>query len=211
MVINAGASRAILFIDLVEVSPTRTEIRTSGSLNLGGPGTDLNPSFTNIAGPGLNTNTDVLRFTPANTTVQGRYYSFTGPANPFTAVNTTCTNGNCLAAATPAAIFPVPFLFNKSTGSVQTVPAGSFWIADSYTSGSTIANSFFIDLSLAQIGLRSPTVTYILAGADTIVFREKVPGPLPILGAATAFSFSRRLRARILNASEADAEQSQQA
>lgn len=209
---DAGAGNATLFIDLIPVSPTRTLIKTSGSLNLG-TGTPLNPSFTSISGPGLNPTTDVLRFTPASTPVQGRYYSFTGINNPFTgSPPASCVNGNCLAAVPPGAIFPVPFLFNRNTVAVQTVPAGSFWIANSYTGGS-ILNSFFLDISLAQIGLSSPEVTYTLntgTTPDFIVFRENpVPGPLPILGAATAFSFSRRLRSRVRSASKA--EQPQQA
>jgi hypothetical protein len=220
LVINAGASRAILFIDLVEVSPTRTEIRTSGSLNLTGlSSTNLNITTGAPAQTGLNTNTDVIRFIQG-ASFAGRYYSFTGPANPFTADNinqpngsTNCSGtGNCLAIATPAPSVAVPFIFNRSSALVQNIPASTIWLANSYTSGNSIVNSFFLDRSLAQIGLASPTVTYTLAGStETIVFREQVPGPLPILGAATAFSFSRRLRARILKASEAEAEQSQQA
>ncbi len=217
LIINAGASRATLFIDLIEVSPTRTEVRASGSLNLTGlTSTNLSVNFGNPAArSGLNTNNDVTRFSELNASTPGRYYSISGIASPFTFDNANqpgCSaTGNCLALASPAPSTTVPLFINAGSSTNANVPGSTIWLANSYASGGSILNSFFLDRSLAQLGLSTPTVTFTLAGSsETIVFREvPVPGPLPILGAATAFSFSRRLRSRVRSASKA--EQSQQA
>lgn len=53
-----------------------------------------------------------------------------------------------------------------------------------------------IDATLAQIGLVTPNVVYNIGG-EQIILRERVPGPLPLLGAAAAFGYSRKLRKRI--------------
>jgi hypothetical protein len=217
LIINAGASRATLFIDLIEVSPTRTEFRTSGSLNIAG----ITPAQSSVtvnfgdnpnARSGLNTNSDVIRFSQLTVNTLGNTYSFTGPTtDPFTADSRTvagcnATSGNCLAITSPTPSAPAPFFLNAGSAATVGVNGSTIWLPTGYVSGSSIANSFFLDRSLASIGLVSPTVTYTLTGGvqDTIVFRAiPVPGPLPILGAATAFSFSRRLRSRVRSASKA--------
>ena len=130
LVINAGASRAILFIDLIEFSPTRTEIRTSGSLNLTGlTSTNLNVNFGNAGSrSGLNTNSDVIRFSQLTASTPGRYYSFSGIANPFTGDSANqpgCSaGGNCLALTSPAPSTTVPIILNA--GSTEVVSASLY-------------------------------------------------------------------------------------
>lgn len=211
LIVKPEPSHAVLFIDFSEISPTRTEVKTSGSLNLTGlSSTPLSVNFGNPAArSGLNTNTDVVRFSELTANTSGRYYSFNGIANPFTVDSASqpgCSGtGNCLALSSPSPSTTIPLFINAGSASAISVPAFTIWLDNSYTSGNPIVNSFYLDRSLAQIGLASTTVTYTLnGGSETIVFRAApVPGPLPLLGAATAFSFSRRLRARVRGALKA--------
>ena len=61
-------------------------------------------------------------------------------------------------------------------------------------------NGFFdVNTTLAGIGLTSPTIVFT-SGTEQIILRNnppQVPGPLPLLGAAAAFGYSRKLRNRI--------------
>ena len=83
-----------------------------------------------------------------------------------------------------------------------------FIIDDTYASGATInSRSVFSGISLASLGMpTSGTLgTWTLDGSgDTISVQvnasrssASVPGPLPILGLAAVFGFSRKLRKRI--------------
>jgi hypothetical protein len=59
---------------------------------------------------------------------------------------------------------------------------------------------FNLDLSLAQIfGAGGASIFTYTSGSEQIILRKdpQVPGPLPILGAAAAFGYSRKLRNRI--------------
>jgi hypothetical protein len=53
-------------------------------------------------------------------------------------------------------------------------------------------------LSLAAIGLSSPIIS-LTSGTEQIILRDftPTPGPVPLLGAAAAFGYSRKLRNRI--------------
>jgi hypothetical protein len=75
------------------------------------------------------------------------------------------------------------------------------WLPDTYISGAAINGFFDVNLSLAQIGLSGPSIVYA-SGSEQIILRDATPttptpGPVPLLGAAAAFGFSRKLRNRI--------------
>jgi hypothetical protein len=79
-----------------------------------------------------------------------------------------------------------------------------FVMDSTYLSGSSIVSrATFSGKTLADLGLTPSSGTlgsWTLAGTgDTITIKvaNPVPGPLPLLGAAGAFGFSRRLRKRI--------------
>jgi hypothetical protein len=60
---------------------------------------------------------------------------------------------------------------------------------------------FNVNLSLAQIfGTGGASIFTYTSGSEQIILRKdptQVPGPLPLLGAAAAFGYSRKLRNRI--------------
>jgi hypothetical protein len=87
-------------------------------------------------------------------------------------------------------------------------PSNLFLISSSYVSGTPIVSSaIYNNSTLAGLGLTS-TGTFgpytLVDGGDTINVvvgqappaPSAVPGPLPLLGAGVAFSYSRRLRRR---------------
>lgn len=76
-----------------------------------------------------------------------------------------------------------------------------FGINSTYVSGSPVVSSAtFTGKTLADLGL-TPTSgtlgTWTLAATGDTISVNVVPGPMPVLGAAAAYSFSRRLRRRI--------------
>jgi hypothetical protein len=100
---------------------------------------------------------------------------------------------------------PVAFKYGTSTSGKMTVlfaAAGLFTI-DSYLSGDPIvASTTIAGNTLASLGFPTQGTigTWTITGTgDTIKVNvgNPVPGPLPLLGAAAAFGFSRRLRRRI--------------
>jgi hypothetical protein len=79
------------------------------------------------------------------------------------------------------------------------------WFPNTFTGGASPLNSdlpvdgfFDVNLSLAQIGFLGSSLTFT-SGSEQIILSNnyKVPGPLPLLGAAAAFGYSRKLRNRI--------------
>jgi hypothetical protein len=59
---------------------------------------------------------------------------------------------------------------------------------------------FNVNLSLAEIfGASAPSIFSYTSGSELIIVRNNppVPGPLPLVGAAAAFGYSRKLRNRI--------------
>jgi hypothetical protein len=100
---------------------------------------------------------------------------------------------------------PVDFKYGTSSSGKTTVlfaQDGLFTI-DSYLSGDPIvASTTIAGNTLASLGFTTlgSIGTWTVTGTgDTIKVNvgNPVPGPLPLLGAATAFGFSRRLRRRI--------------
>jgi hypothetical protein len=73
------------------------------------------------------------------------------------------------------------------------------WLPNTYTGGA-IDGSFDVNYSLAQIfGASAPSTFAFTSGSEQIILRNnpQTPGPLPLLGAAAAFGYSRKLRNRI--------------
>ena len=125
-----------------------------------------------------------------------------------------------------AGIIPTPISSSSdsgiSSGLIYTSIESLFLIDSTYVSGATInSSSTFTGTTLASLGMPNSgtlgTWTLFDAGnpsyvGDTISVQvnasaspASVPGPLPILGLAAAFGFSRKLRKRI-KASNSEAE-----
>ena len=113
----------------------------------------------------------------------------------------------------PISISPVDMLSSSFTvGGGQILSSGFFGLINSNTAlvlndntGSCGAGSSFLDLFNAGdcgfsgvLDSASSTLSFSPAAAS-------VPGPLPLLGAAAAFAHSRRLRARLRDASRPQA------
>lgn len=188
--LDAAPSKAVLYLDFIPLSPTKTRIQSSGSLNTallgawaaGSNTLDASGNNSSRIGRGFN---DFLNFTynPTSTSVAGRRYSFSGTTNPFTGSGNVNWTGT-----TPANNPPLILRFTNQ----------DLWLPTSYTSGAAINGFFDVNLSLAAIGLSSPIIS-LTSGTEQIILRDftTVPGPVPLLGAAAAFGYSRKLRNRI--------------
>ena len=201
--LQAAPAKAILYIDLIPISDTRTRIQVSGSLDrsllptgtdtaTGGNATDSSGTNSSRLVVGAN---DQLRFTytPTATAVgdnPGRRWRITGPTNPFTGPNA------ILSFVSPPTPTNVPFFILRPTNGAPGLGGQDFWLPNTYTTNSAFSGFMDIDATLAQIGLVTPNVVYSIGG-EQIILRERVPGPLPLLGAAAAFGYSRKLRKRI--------------
>lgn len=194
--LDAKPSKAVLYIDIIQsnVNPNVTNISTTGKLNrtlLGAasPGNFSLFSAGNVSGPGLVTGgVDAVRFTFGSGPITASTFSMSGPRNLFTAAN-----ANILALATPAPFNNTPLVFRpNNTGTA----AQNIQLANSYVSDSAINNFFSINRSLASLGITNVRTVYTV-GSEQIIVRTVVPGPLPLVGAAAAFGYSRKLRNRI--------------
>jgi len=109
------------------------------------------------------------------------------------------------ASASPGYRFKLASIDSSTSGL-----SGASWTFTNTISGLTAsplisANGSNIDNSPFPSGVTSTNVTVSWAGNGSIVAEdsvitfevEQVPGPLPILGAASAFGFSRRLHRRV--------------
>ena len=80
-------------------------------------------------------------------------------------------------------------------------PENAIGLRDNYVAGTPyFSSATFVGESLSSIGLAPGLVgVWSMDGTSEKVFliAGPVPGPLPLLGAASAFGFSRRLRQRI--------------
>lgn len=203
--LDAGPSKAVLYIDFIPLNPSRTRIRATGSLDrsllpsgtgnaaVGGltTGTNGNQTFLN-----LNSSSNLsLRYSdPASVgNVAGFRFRISGPTDPYQGTST--SNFQFNAPPIPVTNF---FFQLRPTNGVVALGGQDIWIPNSYESNAAINGFFEINASLAQIGLLNNSVTYTLGG-ESIVLAVKAPAPLPLLGAAAAFGYSRKLRSRIKN------------
>jgi len=206
ILLDASPTKAVLFIDFIPLSPTSTRIQASGTLNpilLGTP-TGGNPVATATTGgntSGINRGSDQLRFTyGSSSNSPGNLFAITGQNDPFT------QSGAFLAWAGTTPTNTPPFILqlgstkgirlpNTLTGCTPTgCPSPN-------NTASPFSGFFNVDLSLAQIfGTGGASIFTYTSGSEQIILRKdptQVPGPLPLLGAAAAFGYSRKLRNRI--------------
>jgi hypothetical protein len=201
--LDAAPSKAVLYIDFIPLSPTSTRIQASGSLTpslLGTPaaGSPVATAQTGNNTSGINRNSDTLRFTYGSTaSLHGTVFAMTGSSNPFTVAGTFLAHTGITPTKTP------PFVLQLgSTGGIRLPNTLTNCTHTGCPSPSTTAlafSGFFdVNLSLAQIGLSGPPITYT-SGSEQIILRDATPapGPVPLLGAAAAFGYSRKLRHRI--------------
>ncbi len=194
ILLDAAPSKALMYIDFIPLSPTQTRITASGSLTPASLGASTansqqtNPGPTGGTTSSLNKGTDTLRFTysnPAVGSIAGKRYAISG-ADPFVGGGTQNWTGT-----TPVNNPPLIMRF----GTTQDI-----WLPNTYTGGAIVA-SFDVNLSLAAIfGASAPSQFAFTSGSEQIILRNnpaQTPGPVPLLGAAAAFGYSRKLRNRI--------------
>jgi hypothetical protein len=201
ILMDAAQSKAIMYIDFIPLSPTSTRIQASGTINPTLLGTFAAGTVSTAASGGntsaINKATDSLRFTYSSSTVSnpGRRYAITGPTtDPFSGGGNTVWTGT-----TPVNNPPLQMRFGSSM---------DLWLPNSFTGGASPINSalpvagfFNVNLTLTAIfGASAPSQFAFTSGTEQIILRNNptlVPGPLPLLGAAAAFGYSRKLRNRI--------------
>jgi hypothetical protein len=203
ILLDAAPSKAVLYIDFIPLSPTKTRIKVAGISTINPSHLATTPApvvanvSTNFSGgntSAINKTTDGLRLTYGNpaATLAGRRYALTGPSNPFIG------GGNFAWAGPSTPTNNPPFQLRFDSGSMD------FWLPDTFTGGATPVNlakpmsGFFdVNLSLAQIGVNGAVA--FTSGSEQVILRNAtdIPGPVPILGAAAAFGYSRKLRNRI--------------
>ena len=204
ILLDAAPSKAVLYIDFIPLSPTKTRIKVAGTSTINPSKLATTPapvvatvSYDTSGGntSAINKTTDGLRLTygAPPTAMAGRRYKLTGPSNPFVG------GGNFQWVTQPGPPTPAnnpPFELRFSNM--------DFWLPDSFTGGATPVNQakpmsgfFDVNLSLAQIGVKGALA--FTSGSEKVILRNAtdIPGPVPILGAAAAFGYSRKLRNRI--------------
>jgi hypothetical protein len=192
VLIDAAPSKAILYIDFIPLSPTSTRIKASGSLNPSslGASTSVTSQTGFAAGQTsrLDKGNNTLSFTyssSAVTGIAGKRYAISG-TDPLAGGGVQTWTG-----ATPVNNPPLIMRF----GSTKDI-----WLPNTYTGGA-IDGSFDVNFSLAQIfGPSAPSTFAFASGSEQIILRNdpaQAPGPVPLLGAAAAFGYSRKLRNRI--------------
>jgi hypothetical protein len=207
ILLDAAPSKAILYIDFIPVSPTSTRIQASGTLNpflLGTPsgGNNVATATSGANTSGINRGSNQLRFTyGSSSNLPSNLFAFTTePNNPFTQTGAFLAWTGTTPTNTP------PFVLQLSaTGGIRLpntltgcTPTGC---PSPNNTTSPFSGFFDINLSLAQIfGAGGASIFTYTSGSEQIILRKdppQVPGPLPLLGAAAAFGYSRKLRNRI--------------
>jgi hypothetical protein len=204
--LDASPSKAVLLIDFIPLSPSLTRIQASGTLNpsLLGTSTAGNPVATATTGnntSGINRNSDILRFTyGASANSPGRLFAMTGPSNPFPETGPFQAFSGTTPTNTP------PFVLQLGTAGIRLANSltgcpNSGGCPSPINTNVPFSGFFNVNLSLAQIfGTGTTSIFTYTSGSERIILRKdpsQVPGPLPLLGAAAAFGYSRKLRNRI--------------
>ena len=194
ILLDAAPSKAILFIDFIPLSSTQTRIKAFGSLTPSSLGASTsvtqqtNPGPTGGTTSRLDKGANTLSFTyssPAVTSIAGKRYAISG-IDPLFGGGVQNWTGT-----TPVNNPPLIMRF----GSTKDI-----WLPNTFTGGA-IDGSFDVTYNLAQIfGPSAPSRFVFASGSEQIILRNNpdlVPGPVPLLGAAAAFGYSRKLRNRI--------------
>jgi hypothetical protein len=203
--LSASPSKAILYIDFIRLSDTQTRIKASGTINpfllspfSGRVTPNLDSAGTDSSR--INLNQDLLRFSYSPSLIRNvpsRLFAIVGgTTNPFTGVG-----GNTIwSVTTPANNPPFGLRFGGDMDiTLSNAFTGITTNASTPINQAKTVDAFFdVNKSLAQIGLAAPVISYT-SGSEQIILREitATPGPVPFLGAAAAFGYSRRLRNRI--------------
>ncbi len=184
LLLSQGQAKAVLTYNIFE-SAGNVVVETNGSLNLTGAETLGNSIGCDNAGLILSTSAVICTGPDIYSSVQS--FKISGP---------TSFNGTVSAAS------------SISSG-IFTIFWGSFagiGLASSYLSNAPIvSNSTFNGATLASLGFTTTGLigTWTLNGTTESInvfippSPATVPSPLPLVGAAAAFSVSRRLRKRI--------------
>ena len=201
-IFDVAPSKALLFIEFIPTSNTRTRILARGSLDLallptGATGTAAGARTT--APTGNNSSrlvvgaNDQLRFTYDNPGASnpGRRWAITGSTNPFTGSNAAF---NFVAPPTPS---NNPFFILRPVNGAVALGGQDFGLPNTYITNTPFSGFFDVDASLADIGLLNDKVVYTIGGESIVLQVSPVPGPLPIFGAAIAFGYSSKMRKRI--------------
>lgn len=162
-------------------------VTATGSLvGFGNPTGTLPVTTNNI---GVNKNQDIIKMMADGTSFKSLL--LTGPSDPFTA------GGGWIAASSINIQTPVLFRYDAVNTSQRFLR-----IINTYTNGAPINNRFVLqNTTFASLGLTPGTdFTYTSLTDSVVITTRPAPGPLPIIGAASAFGISRRLRTRIRRA-----------
>ena len=186
LLLTPGRAEAILTYNIFDSGPNQVTLQASGSISL----------VNAISAPNINCGTS-----PG--LIQTNFVLFcTGPNQSIPGYEVTGTNS---LSITPG------FATGTSGSLISTVIDGGFQefaISSNYVSGTTFtSSSIFNGVTLASLGFTTPGLiaSWQLVGVsgpagqiDLVVGAPaaSVPGPLPLLGAGTAFAFTRRLRRR---------------
>jgi hypothetical protein len=203
ILLDAAPSKAVLYIDFIPLSPTKTRIKVAGTSTINPSKLATTPapvaatvSYATSGGntSAINKGSDGLRLTygSPSASMAGFRYKLIGPSNPFAGGGNFAWTGPSTPSNNP------PFELRFASGFMD------FWLPNTFTGGATPVNlakpmsGFFdVNLSLAQIGVNGAVA--FTSGSEQVILRNAtdIPGPVPILGAAAAFGYSRKLRNRI--------------
>ena len=206
VLLDAAPSKAVLYIDFIPspANSSHTRIKASGTINPSllatSPTTATVSTGTGASASQFNRAIATLKVTYGSPAVSnaGRRYAITPNTDPFTGGGNFNQTG-----ATPANNPPLWLRLGTPVGST---PTWDIWLPDSFTGGASPTNSalavdgfFDVNSALTSIGLASSTIVFT-SGTEQIILRynpAQTPGPVPLLGAAAAFGYSRKLRNRI--------------
>ncbi len=159
------------------------------------PGESTNPDGIEIKGYDSLTSSFTKSFYDAQLQPYSSSFSFCGHSTG----NGNCTGGNPTAGLADGASANVRFELASNIPTIDTAEevASSFYNLFSSWTPSASQNSPQVVLRFQQVNPGGSDKVGGIPKKPPQAPPDKVPGPVPILGAATAFAFSRRLRRRI--------------